>query len=311
MAKSSPSYAFNRLLVALDTTELDQPLLATAKHLSEKLSVEKIYFLHIAKKLELPEELREKYPDLAPADETVEHAIRSEVKQVFGEASDIDLEVEGIEGDPVDKLLRYVKTKKIDLLLLGRKTNLSGSGTIPNKLVKVAPCSVLFVPENGGKPFNRILVPMDFSDHAKSALEQALSLAEGQENGELICHSVVSVPSGYHTSGKSREEFGIIMQGHAEKEYAHFMQSVDCGNVTVRSVFETNDDNNPADEIYDRAVAEKVDLIVLGSKGRKGLSSVLLGSVASKVLDFAKEMPVMVVKDKGEGLNLLQALLRL
>ena len=310
MGKKSKAYAFNRVLVALDDSELDAVLMATVIQFSKAYPIESVYFLHVARSLELPEGIQEKYPDLAPADETIEHNIKQRLAEDCPLPAGVDSEVMVVEGDPTDKLLRFIKTKKIDLLLAGRKSTLKGSGTTPNKLVKVAPCSMLFVPETMPNPVKRILVPLDFSDHSRFALDKAILLGKAHE-GEVICQSVVPVPSGYHTTGKSREEFGLIMQSHAEKEYEHFMKSVDAKGVTLRPVFETNDDNNPADEIWERAESEKANLIVLGSKGRKGLSSVLLGSVASRVLDFAKNLPVLVVKDKSEGLNFLQALLRL
>lgn len=309
MKKHTP-YQFQRLMVALDASELDDQLMLTASRLAQWLPIDKIYFYHISKTLEIPKEVRDKFPDLAPADETAEHQIKEKLKEYFQEPNMVEMEVEVMEGDPADKLLRLVKSKHIDLLLVGRKSSLKGSGTIPNKLVKAAPCSVMFVPEEAPDNFKEILVPLDFSESATFALNQAVNLAKSCE-GEIICHNVVPVPTGYHTSGKTREEFGEIMQGHAKKEYEHFMKSYDAQGVRVRPFFETNDDNNPADEIYERAVSEGVDLIVLGSKGRKGISNVLLGSVAKRVLDFSKDIPVLVVKHKGEGLNFLQALLRL
>ncbi|MEL6536948.1 MAG: universal stress protein [Bacteroidota bacterium] len=310
MAKKNTPYQFHRLMVALDASELDTQLMCTAAQLANRLPIEKIYFYHISKTLELPKEVQDKLPDFAPADEAAEQNITEKLKEYFPDPRTVDIEVEVQEGDPADKLLRLVKSKHIDLLLVGRKSSLKGSGTTANKLVKAAPCSVMFVPESAPEVFKNILVPVDFSDHATFALNQAVNLAKGGE-GEIICHNVVPVPSGYHTSGKTREEFGEIMQGHAKKEYEHFIKDFDAQGVTLRPFFETNDDNNPADEIYERAVSEGVDLIVLGSKGRKGISNVLLGSVAKRVLDFSKDIPVLVVKHKGEGLNFLQALLRL
>jgi nucleotide-binding universal stress UspA family protein len=52
---------------------------------------------------------------------------------------------------------------------------------------------------------------------------------------------------------------------------------------------------HPADELLKAAAKEKVDLIVMGSRGHGGLTSMLLGSVAQKVLAHA-EVPVMVVR---------------
>jgi len=47
--------------------------------------------------------------------------------------------------------------------------------------------------------------------------------------------------------------------------------------------------------ILETAKAEGVDLIVMGSHGRKGVQALILGSVAQKVLTHAK-VPVLIVK---------------
>ena len=310
MSDNKKHYPLNRLLVALDTSEMDEVLMRTAAQMTERFPIQKIYFLYVSRRLELPEEVLNKYPDLAPADETVEYNLKERWKQHAPSNSNLEVEIEAVEGNPVDRLLRWVKTKKIDLLMMGRKTNLKGSGSIPNKLVKVAPCSILFVPENISNTFKRILVPIDYSEHSRFALEKGVQLGKSCD-ATLICQNVFVIPSGYHTTGKSREEFSEIMKENAEREYQHFMSSVDLEGVSTEVIFEENDDNDPADEIYNRALDSKADLIILGSKGRKGLSSLLLGSVASRVLEFAKSVPVLVVKEKDEGLSFLQALLRL
>lgn len=52
---------------------------------------------------------------------------------------------------------------------------------------------------------------------------------------------------------------------------------------------------HPAEEILKESVKSKVDLIVMGSHGRGGLTSLLLGSVVQKVL-AASTVPVLVIR---------------
>jgi nucleotide-binding universal stress UspA family protein len=59
-------------------------------------------------------------------------------------------------------------------------------------------------------------------------------------------------------------------------------------NYKTRSVV-----GNAAEEILKAATKDKVDLIVMGSRGHGGLTSMLIGSVAQKVLTQS-EVPVMV-----------------
>ena len=50
-----------------------------------------------------------------------------------------------------------------------------------------------------------------------------------------------------------------------------------------------------ADEIVALANKDKVDMIVMGAKGRSGFVDVLMGSVAQRVLSTAKQ-PILLVK---------------
>ena len=53
-----------------------------------------------------------------------------------------------------------------------------------------------------------------------------------------------------------------------------------------------------------------IDLVVIGARGRSNDAAALLGGVTEQVIRSARS-PLMVVKKKGEGLRLLDALLEL
>lgn len=57
----------------------------------------------------------------------------------------------------------------------------------------------------------------------------------------------------------------------------------------------TRRSGHPAEEILKEAKKSKVDLIIIGSHGRSGLSALLLGSVVQKVLSAAT-VPVLVIR---------------
>ena len=72
-----------------------------------------------------------------------------------------------------------------------------------------------------------------------------------------------------------------------------------------------DDQGNPSNIILEYANAHGFDLIVIGSKGRTALSSVLLGSVAVKIVESEMDIPVMVVKIGKANLNLIDAILQI
>jgi nucleotide-binding universal stress UspA family protein len=56
-------------------------------------------------------------------------------------------------------------------------------------------------------------------------------------------------------------------------------------------------DGHPAEEIDKYAGSQDIDLVVIGSHGRKGLDRLLIGSVADKVVRGSK-VPVLIVRSR-------------
>jgi nucleotide-binding universal stress UspA family protein len=56
-------------------------------------------------------------------------------------------------------------------------------------------------------------------------------------------------------------------------------------------------DGHPAEELDNYAGSHDIDLVVIGSHGRKGLDRLLIGSVADKVIRGAK-VPVLIVRSR-------------
>ncbi len=304
-------FPYKRVLVALDLTEMDSVLMKYASYLTKIFEIDTIYFFHVAKSLELPEGMAEKYPDLiAPTDESLEKIIREKIELFFECESNTEIKIEVREGNAFDRILRWSDIKAIDLMLTGRKSSLKGSGILPGRLAKMAHCSMLFIPEKSTPGFSRIMVPVDFSKSALQALMQAKQLAE-KANAKLILQNTYTVPSGYHYTGKSYDEFAEIMKEHAKNNALKFLSKAELNATSVDIVLSLDDDTQPADKINMAAEDNACDVIVMSSKGRTELANMLLGSVADKILSMKTDIPVLIIKDKKENLGFLEALLRL
>lgn len=125
---------------------------------------------------------------------------------------------------------------------------------------------------------DKLLYPTDFSDHSRAALPWALRLAE-KHGAELhLFHALV-----LHADDESQveERYDEL----AEETRAELRELGEAGPVdTVRLVPTVRRAIAPAPAILDYASQEDVDLIVMGSHGRRGLRRLLLGSVAEEVL---------------------------
>lgn len=301
-------YKLKRLLVGLDLTDMDSSLIAYSAMLADTLKADMVYFLHVAQSLDLPPVVKSNYPELiGPKDELIKHEIEGSIKSHFKSSCPYDVVVR--EGNAEEKILRWSKIKEIDLIVMGRKVELKGTGTLPGKLARIAPCSLMFITEHAKPQVKKVLVPVDFSETSKMALEQALKLTSSGDR-KLIIENSYKIPTGYHTTGKSREEFAEIMKHHAYNASLDFLKSAGLTEKEVTISLQLDEDENPAAQAYELAQHENCDLIIIGSKGRAGLASLLLGSVADKMVQLNSKIPVLIVKNKDANMNFFQALLK-
>ena len=297
------------VLVALDLTEMDDALIRYAHMLSQVLPLERLFFVNVAKNLELPADLLQEYPGLLdPLDESIGADIQQKVNHYFS-TSTLDIRCLVKEGNPIKKILKFCKVKDIDLILMGRKKSLRGSGLVSSKIARRCPCSLLLVTPDFRPNISKVLVAIDFSDHAALATQRALEIANPSLTTLLMLH-LYQVPTGYYKTGKSYEEFRQIMQSHAQKNYRaflakhHFLPDTQCE-------YRVAHDGKRADLTYAFAQENEVDLIVIGSRGRTATAAVLMGSMAEKLVYRDSDIPVLIVKRKGENMGLLDTLMRI
>lgn len=55
-------------------------------------------------------------------------------------------------------------------------------------------------------------------------------------------------------------------------------------------------DSTTAKLIYDYAITNRIDLIVMGAKGKTDDDEILIGSVAEKLIQTDKNIPVLLVR---------------
>jgi nucleotide-binding universal stress UspA family protein len=264
------------------------------------------------KSLEIPDNLIEKYPDLvAPMDETTKKQIQFTIDEEAGNQLKASYDIDVTDGHAAEKILRWAKIKEVDLIVLGRKSQMEGEGIVSGKIVKLAPCSVVLVPENLPDTLHNLVVPIDYSKASKLAFEFALFLAHKVPGLKLTCLNIYDVPSGYHLSGKSYEEFAEIMRKNSEDSFHKFLKDYKTKGVQVEGRFELNDEGNVARKIYHFAQNENASAIAVGSKGRTQAAAILLGSISEKLIRLNSRIPQIVVKERRHNMDFLEALLKI
>ncbi|MEJ7592288.1 MAG: universal stress protein [Planctomycetaceae bacterium] len=143
----------------------------------------------------------------------------------------------------------------------------------------------------------RILLPTDFSHYSAAATKYACELAT-RFNSELhVLHTLE-----HHLSSTPTFGFGLDLptfvnesKAAAEKKLAGLIGS---GWSAGRTVIQSVSEGSPKVEIVRYAREANIDLIILSTHGRTGLSHVMLGSVAESVVRTAP-CPVLTVRPEG------------
>ncbi|MCH7408031.1 universal stress protein [Belliella sp. DSM 111904] len=297
---------FQKVLIGMDLSEMDAILLKKISGLVKPLGIEKIYFVHVSKDLSIPESIKKKFPDLvAPVDEGIKSEINTTIKEAnFDDA--IDREILVIEGSPFESFIRQAKIKDVDLIIMGRKDELPGSGSLAKNMAQKAPCSVLFITESGEElAIDRILLPMDFSSHSVLCVKLAEKLSQ-QAGSKLLGLHLFDIPIGYYKTGKSHAEFAEIMSKNVQKDFEHFIKKHELKPFVCEAILKEN--GNDGRHILKIAKEKKTNLILLGSRGRTNSAAILLGSTAEKLVHVNNEVPMLIYKKKGETMSFLAAL---
>ncbi|WP_297338487.1 universal stress protein [Algoriphagus sp.] len=301
---------FSKVMVGMDLTEMDDILIKKTIVFLEFLGVETCYFLHVSKDLALPDEIIQKYPNLvASGDETIEAMIQQKLEE-HNFPKSITTEVIAEEGDhPLDTFLRWAKIKDVDLVIMGRKETLKGSGALANGVAKKAPCSVLLLQEKRpeGLP-KKIMIPTDFSDHNHLIYSFGERVAD-ELNAELIPVHFFEVPHGYSKTGKSFEEFAEIMKEHAKKDFKKFVAKHNLSELSCDFIL--NDGEDIGELLLKEAHKLDVDMFIMGSRGRTKSAAMLLGSTAEKLIAENNVLPMLIFKQKGENMGFFEALFKL
>jgi nucleotide-binding universal stress UspA family protein len=151
--------------------------------------------------------------------------------------------------------------------------------------------------------FKKILVAFDGSEPSKHALDYAADMAF-QCKGILIILTVVprvNVPVYPDESGGSPVVFGQDWTGYQDRLKDVYQKSLLEAVKDIKENFpelEVVDfllEGRPSATIIEESERNKVDLIVLGSRGLGGISGWILGSTSRRVVESCTK-PVLIVK---------------
>jgi nucleotide-binding universal stress UspA family protein len=137
----------------------------------------------------------------------------------------------------------------------------------------------------------KIIVPTDFSDNAKKALDVAVEIAR-RSQGEIVVFNAYDLPYSQNVMTTALLD---VMKENSENGLEIISETLKDSGVKFRTEARLG---NPIRAVKDLVQKESADLVVLGTKGASGIEEVLIGSNAASILHAVKA-PVLAIPEKG------------
>lgn len=138
----------------------------------------------------------------------------------------------------------------------------------------------------------KILIPTDGSDYSIHAAEYGISIAKVHDAQIIVVYVLDEVVIDRFTKITEREDIERELKNDGQRYINYVLGLAEKEGVKATSLIAKG---RPFEQIVHLANGLNMDLIVLGTYGRRGAERILIGSVAERVIEYAR-CPVLVVK---------------
>lgn len=206
-----------------------------------------------------------------------------------------------------DLILEHAEEHDVDLIVMGTHGRRGASrlllGSVAAEIVRASRAPVLTLRElEEGRPLEaiqRILVPVDFSEHSRTALRHATELARSYDSGLSLLHIVQQPVYPYFYAPVPAMPPVEEIQGIRKRAIRALEKLIDEASDPAIKSETAVIDGHPATEIVDYARQHECDLIVTATHGLTGLERLLLGSISEQIVRTSP-VPVLLVKPFGK-----------
>ncbi len=138
----------------------------------------------------------------------------------------------------------------------------------------------------------KILVPTDGSDYSIHAAEYAIGIAKTHDAQIMFVYVLDEVVIDRFTKITERADVEKELKADGQRYINYILSLAEKEGVKNTSLIAKG---RPFEQIVHLANGLDIDLIVMGTYGRRGSERILIGSVAERVIEYA-HCPVLVVK---------------
>ena len=226
------------------------------------------------------------------------------------DVSEIPVATTIVDGLPSERLVEYAKRSSVEMIVMathGRgPVSRAWLGSVADYVLRHVDVPVLLVraDERGEVTkvqewtFNHVLVALDGSDRAEHALDWAVDLAMPGKTTITLFRAVeppMPFASPYLPQAVDDTQAALEAGHDAAVDYLSQLGDrlgAQGHQVETQAIVGVH----PAPALVDYAHKHPIDLIAIGTHGRRGLRRLVLGSVADKVLRSAN-VPILLVRD--------------
>jgi nucleotide-binding universal stress UspA family protein len=235
--------------------------------------------------------------------EDIKLIIEKSASELLNKAKD-SFEAEGIEvaeaiikcGNIVEIIAQKANANEVNLIVIGEneahkraKYRLSAKS---EQIIRASEVPVYLTGQKSKTTMTNILCPVDFSEPSKRALSSAILLAKKFNANLTILNIFESIEYISYRINIDIEAENNIRLERAQKEMEAFMKEFDLEGVNHTIQIESGEAN---EKILKMIEDQNIDLLLMGTNGRTGLSGLIMGSVTQKVI---REIPCSFITVK-------------
>lgn len=281
-----------KLMVALDLTEMDAILLEYVSFLCEVWNIEHLYFTHNIKQYKL----YDLYDDFLEEGITVEDIVDRGLQKTIDKhyKASVEHTVLITSDDYTESILSHLaKDYKIDIMVVGNKDELQGTGALNQKLVRMLEAHLMLIPEEANHKMENVLVPTDFSAASARCFKGAESLVK-RSGGNIEGLHVYNIPSFFFPYINTKKAIDKTKL-HLKEKVKQFRKRHKLPEQLVFR-YSYSEELSVVEAIELHAEKGDFDIVVVSAKGRNNLTSLFIGSVTNDLLIRNRNMPLLVMR---------------
>ncbi len=301
----------SKILCPIDFSEGSDYAMLCANHLAQHLEAE-VHCVHVIDPSPYAHMIEGVYVSAGSVKatiESIEKHTQAEFEKRLHKYELMHLQPQGhfLHGKPAQEIVALAEKLNADYIMItthgrsGFDALVSGSTSI--KIVRLShiPVITLKHPEHSISEeartlqFQRILCPLDFSDFSKKALDTAVDICQEFGGTLVLAHAV-----------DTRLEYPMLEPGmgiqdslHREEDARNYLETIAA---EIKDVFTEIRVviGSPYRELVALMKDEDIDLVVMTTHGYRGLSHILLGSNAERLVRLAP-CPVLTIHPDQES----------